>query len=96
MDILIWALVLALVGLLAGWLAPLAVGGRRPYGLGGDLAAGIGVMVGLGLIWHLWLMPYFDFPAWLNLAAIFGDPLFAVLIVLWLMRKLRPAQPAPG
>ena len=91
MDMLIWTIVLALVGVLAGWLAPMVVKARRPYGMGGDIAAGVVIMVGLGLLWWYGLMPLFNFPQWLNIAAVFGDPLGLTLIVLWLMRTAQNA-----
>ena len=40
MDLLIWTLVLALVGVLADWLAPMIVKARRPYGMGADIVLG--------------------------------------------------------
>lgn len=94
MAIVILAIVLAMIGVLAGWLAPMAVNSRRPYGLGGDLLAGVLVMVVLGLIEWQWIMPLFNFAGWIDLAASIGDPLVLTLIVLWLLRKVKPATPA--
>lgn len=93
MGIAILAIVLAIIGVLVGWLAPAVVNSRRPYGMGGDILAGLVIMVALGLIEWLWLMPLFNFAGWLNLAASFGDPFVLTLIVLWLMRKIKPAVP---
>lgn len=94
MAIFVLAIVLAIIGVLTGWLAPMVVNSRRPYGMGGDIAAGLVVMVVLGLIEWVWIIPLFNFPGWLNLAATIGDPFVLALIVLWLMRKIKPDVPA--
>lgn len=94
MTIVVLAIVLAIIGVLTGWLGPMAVKSRRPYGMGGDIVAGVLSMLVLGLIEWLWIMPAFNFPGWLDLAASIGDPFVLTLIVLWLMRKAKPATPA--
>ncbi len=94
MNTAVLAIVLAVVGVLTGWLAPMVGDGRRPYGVGGDIAAGLIIMLGLGLIEWIWIMPLFNFATWLDVAASIGDPLILVLIVLWLMRKVKPEMPA--
>ncbi len=101
MDLLVLGLILAIVGVLTGWLAPMVVHSRRPYGLGGDIVAATAVVVIGGFLEHLWLLPWFedqvwDMPAWMTWATVIGEPLAFALIVLWLMRKMRPAMPVPA
>ncbi|RME46694.1 MAG: hypothetical protein D6791_07640 [Chloroflexi bacterium] len=93
MGLAVLAIILAIVGVLTGWLAPAVVNSRRPYGMGGDIAAGVIIMVVVGLIEWKWIMPIFNFPGWLDLSAAIGDPFVLTLIVLWLMRKIKPAVP---
>lgn len=93
MLLVILAIVLAILGVLVGWLGPMVVNSRRPYGMGGDIAAGLLTMVVLGLVEWVWLIPLFNFPNWFNLLATIGDPLIIALIVLWLMRKANPEVP---
>jgi uncharacterized membrane protein YeaQ/YmgE (transglycosylase-associated protein family) len=94
MGTVVLAIVLAIIGVLAGWLGPMAVNSRRPYGMAGDIIAAVLTMLVLGLVEWLWIIPLFGFPNWLNLAASIGDPLVLALIVLWLLRKVRPVTPA--
>ncbi|MFQ5859415.1 MAG: hypothetical protein ACE5LU_27775 [Anaerolineae bacterium] len=94
MGIAVLAIVLAIIGVLTGWLAPMVVRSRRPYGMGGDVIACVLAMLVLGLAEWLWIMPFFNFPRWLDLAASIGDPFVLSLIVLWLMRRIKPATPA--
>jgi hypothetical protein len=93
MDIAILAIILAIVGVLAGWLVPLAFGGRRPYGLATDISACVLVMLVLGLVEYIWIMPLFNFAGWVDWLASIGDPLAVALIVLWVMRKMSPEVP---
>jgi len=93
MAIVVLAIVLAIIGVLTGWLAPMVAKSRRPYGMGGDIAACLIIMVVVGVIEWQWIMPLFNFPGWLDLSAAIGDPFVLSLIVLWLMRKIKPAVP---
>ncbi len=93
MEIAILAIILAIVAVLTGWLAPLAAGGRRPYGIGGDIAACVVVMLVLGIIEYQWIMPIFDFAEWVDWLAAIGDPWVLALIVLWLMRRVGTQVP---
>ncbi len=94
MDLTVLAGLLAVIGAGAGWGAPLLAGGRRPYGVAADVLVALAIVLGLGIVeWSL-IMPFFDFPGWLDLAAAVGDPLVLALIVLWIMRRTRPAVPA--
>ena len=87
------AIVLVIVGLLTGWLAPAAVKSRRPYGIAGDIIVSVLIMVVLGLAEWLWIMPALNITSWLAIVATIGDPVALALIVLWLMRKIKPAEP---
>lgn len=93
MNTAVLAIVLAIIGVLAGWLAPVVVKSRRPYGVAGDVVAGLVIMLALGLVEWIWIMPLFNFAIWLDVAASIGDPVVLTLIVLWLMRKVKPAVP---
>lgn len=96
MDILILALILAVLGVLTGWLVPIAVGGRRPYGLTADIAACVITMLVLGIIEYQWIMPLFNLAGWVDWLASIGDPWVLALIVLWIMRKMASEVPADG
>ena len=94
MGIVVLAIVLAIIGVLTGWLAPIVVKSRRPYGMSGDLIASVVVVVVVGLIEWLWIMPALNFTGWIKLAGSIGDPFALALIVLWLMRKIKGPEPA--
>jgi len=87
------AIILAVVGLLTGWLAPAAVKSRRPYGIAGDIIVSALIVVVLGLAEWLWILPALNITGWLAIVATIGDPVGLALIVLWLMRKIKPAEP---
>lgn len=98
MAVVIVGLVQAIVGVLTGWLAPLVVNSRRPYGLTGDIVAGVVTMLVIGIPEYLWIMPWFneqvvEMPGWLTWAAVIGDPWVGALIVLWIMRRVNPVVP---
>ncbi|MFQ5460986.1 MAG: hypothetical protein ACE5EL_09355, partial [Anaerolineae bacterium] len=59
-----------------------------------DVLVAWAIVLGLGIAEWTWIMPLFNFPGWLDLAAAVGDPLGLALIVLWIMRRTRPAVPA--
>ncbi|MBS1253727.1 MAG: hypothetical protein MAG451_02780 [Anaerolineales bacterium] len=97
MTIVVLAIVLAIIGVLTGWLAPMVVKRQRPwrpYGMGGDIIVSLLIMLVFGLIELQWIMPLFNFPNWFDIAAAIGDPFVLALIVLWLMRKIKPEMPA--
>ena len=87
------AIILVVVGLLTGWLAPAVVKSRRPYGVAGDIVVSVLIMVALGLVEWLWILPALNITGWLAIVATIGDPVGLALIVLWLMRKIKPAEP---
>ncbi|MFQ5595095.1 MAG: hypothetical protein ACE5HA_13195 [Anaerolineae bacterium] len=94
MGIAVLAIILAIIGVLTGWLAPMVVSSRRPYGMGGDIIACVLTMLAVGLPEWLWIMPALNFGGWIKWAGTIGDPFVLALIVLWLMRKIKPAEPA--
>ena len=85
------AILLFVIGLLTGLIAPALVKSRRPYGVAGDAIASILVMLVFGLLEWVWLLPALNFTGWIAIAAAIGDPFFGALLVLWLMRKIKPA-----
>lgn len=93
MGITVITIVLLIVGLLTGLLAPAVVKSRRPYRVGGDVVVSVLIMVVVGLVEWQWVLPALNFTGWIAIAATIGDPFFGALIVLWLMRKIRPAAP---
>ena len=91
-GLIVLIVVWGILGALTGFLAPIVFKGRRPFGLGGDIIAGILVQVGGGLAEWLWLLPLIGgvwSSGWIKIAVATSDPWFGVLIVLWLMRKIR-------
>jgi uncharacterized membrane protein YeaQ/YmgE (transglycosylase-associated protein family) len=87
-------LILIATGALTGWLAPAVVNSRRPYGLGGDLVASVVTLLVLGLVEWLWILPALRITGTFAVLFAIGDPFAGALVVLWLMRKIKPAQPA--
>ena len=93
MNITILVLILIATGVLTGWLAPAIVNSRRPYGLGGDLVAGVVTLLVLGVVEWLWILPALRITGIFAVLFAIGDPFAGALVVLWLMRKIKPAQP---
>lgn len=93
MDTATFVLILIVTGALTGWLAPAVVNSRRPYGLGGDLIAGIVTLLVLGLAEWLWILPALRITGTFAVLFAIGDSFAGALVVLWLMRKIKPAQP---
>jgi len=91
-DIVI-AILLFVIGLLTGIIAPAVVKSRRPYGVAGDIIVSVLVLVVLGMVGWLWLLPALGIKGPLAIAATIGDPWAGALIALWLMRKVKPAPP---
>lgn len=75
---------LAIVGVVTGLVAGLI--SRPPYGVLGDVAICVVIMVGLGLAEWV-VLPKIGFTGWIRLAGTFGDPLGLSIIVLWLLRR---------
>jgi len=93
MGPIVIGILLFIVGLLTGIVAPALLKSRRPYGIAGDVVASILAMLAFGLLEWVWLLPALGFTGWLAIAAAIGDPFFGALLVLWLMRKIKPAIP---
>ncbi|MFQ5614305.1 MAG: hypothetical protein ACE5H9_19460 [Anaerolineae bacterium] len=79
-----------IIGLLVSFAAPNLFRGERPYGLNGDLAVSVIVVILVGLAdWYLLplILP--------NLARLFRflitlvEPAVGALLVLWLMRRFK-------
>lgn len=78
------------LGILSGWLIPVILKSRRPFGIWGDLLVCLVITVGLAYVEWVWILPALGFqPGWLSIAAAIGDPLVLSWIALWLMRKIR-------
>jgi uncharacterized membrane protein YeaQ/YmgE (transglycosylase-associated protein family) len=90
MDI-VMLILLVIVGLLIGWLLPPAFKSRRPYGLSGDLIAGLASMLVFGALEWFWLLDAISLshPVWLKMLIALTDPAFGAAIVLWIMRKVK-------
>jgi hypothetical protein len=92
MSVVIVAVVLAIIGVLVGWLGPAVVKASRPIGVSGDIIVSVLIMVILGVIEWLYVLPAFGRgfgSGWLRWLATIGDPLFLALIALWLVRKIK-------
>jgi len=93
MSIATLGAVLAIIGVLTGWLAPIVAGSRRPYGMAGDVIVSLAILVVAGIPEYLFVTDRFAWPEWFNLSAAIGDPFVLALIALWLMRKANPELP---
>jgi hypothetical protein len=92
MAIVVVAVVLAILGVLVGWLGPLVVKASRPIGVGGDIIVSVLVMVILGVIEWQFVLPAFGMGfggGWLRWLATIGDPLVLALVAMWLVRKVK-------
>ncbi|MFQ5575367.1 MAG: hypothetical protein ACE5G8_00085 [Anaerolineae bacterium] len=78
------------LGLGVGYYATSIFKGARPYGLNGDLIAGVltAIAVGLG-DWFLIPLWFPNFGRLFIFLAAIIEPLISILIVLWLMRYLK-------
>ncbi len=89
-SLLILFVIWIVLGLIVGYAATSIFKGERPYGVGGDVTAGIlsEVIVGLG-DWYLIPLMFPNMsPLWIFVAALV-EPFISALIVLWLMRYLK-------
>lgn len=89
-SFIILLIIWVVMGLVVGYFAANIFKGGRPYGLNGDLVAGVitAVVVGLG-DWYLvpLILPNIT-RLFLFLAALV-EPFLGVLLVLWLMRYFK-------
>ena len=90
MDI-VMLILFVLVGLLIGWLLPVAFKSKRPCGLNGDLIASVAAMLVFGILEWFWLLDAIGLghPVWLKMLFAVIDSAFGAAIVLWIMRRIR-------
>jgi len=79
------------VGLLVGWLVPVAFKSKPPYGLAWDLIASVVAMLVFGGLEWFWALDAIglDHPVWLKILIALSDPAFGAAIVLWIMRRVK-------
>ena len=85
MDILILVVVMAVVGLIIGFVAGLIWKDNRPFGVTGDYVIAIIAAIVIGLLdWYVIpAMGFSDTMKWLGVAL---EPALGALAVLWLVR----------
>ncbi len=84
-TLLIMIVIWVILGLLCGWLAGLLWKAPRPFGLGGDLIAGLLAVVIVGLAdWYL--LPVIGIHGVSVLIIAILEPVISAFIVFWLMR----------
>jgi uncharacterized membrane protein YeaQ/YmgE (transglycosylase-associated protein family) len=88
MDILILIVVMILVGLLIGALAPKIFKGEAPYGVRGDYIASVLSTVIIGLM-DWFVIPAMKFSDAVKYLGVALEPALGALIVLWLIRKAK-------
>ncbi len=90
MGLVILFIIWVVMGLAVGYYAPSIFKGARPYGLNGDLIAGVltAILVGLG-DWYLIPLWFPSFGRFMVFLAAIIEPLISILIVLWLMRYIK-------
>lgn len=83
-------LVLAMIGMGAaiGALGGPIWKGNRPYGLAGDLAAGILTAVVVGLL-DFYVIPQLGFSDQMKWLGVALEPPIGALVVLWAMRRIK-------
>jgi hypothetical protein len=82
--------VVAILGVISGWLVPIIFKSSRPYGLLGDVLVCTITAVVLAYIEWVWILPALGFEAgWIKIAAAVGDPLVLGWISLWILRKIK-------
>ncbi|MCP4165757.1 MAG: hypothetical protein GY759_07665 [Chloroflexi bacterium] len=78
------------MGLGLGYYAASIFKGDRPYGLGGDLVAGVLTAIVVGLLdWFIIPLVLPNMGQMVLFVAAILEPLLGVLVVLWLMRYLK-------
>jgi hypothetical protein len=87
---LLIVLATGVLGILSGWLLPLAFKSRRPLGILGDILVCTVPAVVLAWAEWVWILPALGFkPGWISILAAIGDPLGLGWVALWLLRKLK-------
>ena len=83
-------IVVAVLGIILGWLVPILFKSERPFGLAGDILVCTLVSVVLAFVEVVWLLPALGFrPGWITTMLAIGDPLGFGLLCLWLIRKIK-------
>ncbi len=79
-----------IMGLGFGYYATSIFKGDRPYGVNGDIIAGVITAVVVGLMdWYIVPMIFPNMGQLMLFLAAIVEPLFVVLLVLWLMRYIK-------
>jgi uncharacterized membrane protein YeaQ/YmgE (transglycosylase-associated protein family) len=90
MSLVILFVIWIVMGLGFGYYADSIFKGDRPYGLNGDLVAGVLSAVAVGLLdWFVVPVLFPNFGNALIFLAGILEPLVSVLLVLWLMRYMK-------
>jgi len=92
MLLVILVVLLAVGGLLIGWLVPPLFKSEPPYGLAVDILASVIITLAWGVPWYLWGLEAIglgNMPKWLLLVGILADSWGFALIVLWLLRRIK-------
>lgn len=90
MEIIILVVIMILVGLVIAALAGVLWKNERPAGMLGDVAAAIITAVIIGLIdWYV--IPAMNFSDTMKYLGVAIEPALGALIVLWAIRKVKPA-----
>jgi len=90
MSLIVLFIIWVVMGLAVGYYATGIFKGARPYGLNGDLIAGVLTVIAVGLgDWYLIPLWFPAFGRFFVFLAAIIEPLISALIVLWLMRYLK-------
>ena len=90
MSLAILFIIWIVMGLGIGYYADGIFKGDRPYGVNGDLIAGLLSAIIVGLMdWYLIPLIFPDMQQLLIFLAAILEPLLSILIVLWIMRYIK-------
>jgi len=90
MSLAILFVIWIVMGLGIGYYADGIFKGDRPYGVNGDLIAGLLSAIIVGLMdWYLIPLIFPDMQQLLIFLAAILEPLLSILIVLWIMRYIK-------
>ena len=90
MNLIVLLLIFGAVGLAMGAVAGPLFRSARPHGLGGDLAIGVVVSIGVALL-DWFIIPAMGFSPGLMTVALIVEPALVALLVLWLVRYAQRA-----
>ncbi|HEY53452.1 MAG TPA: GlsB/YeaQ/YmgE family stress response membrane protein [Caldilineae bacterium] len=89
-SLVILFIIWIIMGAGLGYYATSIFKGDRPYGVNGDLIAGILTAIVVGLMdWFIVPMVFPNFGQGMIFLASILEPLLSILIVLWLMRYIK-------